>query len=392
MTPADSFTAQIGRWQRNSLFVGIAGVLLAVVAFLLDRQQFLRSYLFAYLYWTGMALGCLAILLMHHVVGGKWGMLIRRLCEAGARTLPFMGLLLLPVLFGMGTLYVWARPEAIHDANIQSKAAYLNVPFFIARAVVYFSIWFLYAYLLSKWSAAQDRNGDERLIRKMRSLSAPGLVIFTLTTTFAFIDWIMSLEPHWFSTIYGAMFMVGEMLESFAFVIALVIILSRKSPIKDYVTPQHIHDLGNMMFAFMVLWAYLSFSQFIIIWSGNLPEEIPWYVSRLRGGWGWVAIALVIFHFAVPFALLLMRGVKRRADRLFRVCLLMIAIRLVDVYWITEPAFYGQRIQIHWIDFVTPVAVGGLWLAVFFGQLKLQPLLPLQDPRLQGAPRETVAF
>ena len=392
MTPADSFTAQIGRWQRNSLFVGIAGVLLAVVAFLLDRQQFLRSYLFAYLYWTGMALGCLAILLMHHVVGGKWGMLIRRLCEAGARTLPFMGLLLLPVLFGMGTLYVWARPEAIHDANIQSKAAYLNVPFFIARAVVYFSIWFLYAYLLSKWSAAQDRNGDERLIRKMRSLSAPGLVIFTLTTTFAFIDWIMSLEPHWFSTIYGAMFMVGEMLESFAFVIALVIILSRKSPIKDYVTPQHIHDLGNMMFAFMVLWAYLSFSQFIIIWSGNLPEEIPWYVSRLRGGWGWVAITLVIFHFAVPFALLLMRSVKRRADRLFRVCLLMIAIRLVDVYWITEPAFYGQRIQIHWIDFVTPVAVGGLWLAVFFGQLKLQPLLPLQDPRLQGAPRETVAF
>jgi len=392
MTPADSFTAQIGRWQRNSLLVGIAGVLLAVVAFLLDLQQFLRSYLFAYLYWTGMALGCLAILLMHHVVGGKWGMLLRRLCEAGARTLPFVGLLLLPVLFGMGTLYVWARPEAIHDANIQSKAAYLNVPFFIARAVVYFSIWFLYAYLLSKWSAAQDRNGDERLIRKMRSLSAPGLVIFTLTTTFAFIDWIMSLEPHWFSTIYGAMFMVGEMLESFAFVIALVIILSRKSPIKDYVTPQHIHDLGNMMFAFMVLWAYLSFSQFIIIWSGNLPEEIPWYVSRLRGGWGWVAITLVIFHFAVPFALLLMRSVKRRADRLFRVCLLMIAIRLVDVYWITEPAFYGQRIQIHWIDFVTPVAVGGLWLAVFFGQLKLQPLLPLQDPRLQGAPRETVAF
>jgi len=392
MTPADSFTAQIGRWQRNSLLVGIAGVLLAVVAFLLDREQFLRSYLFAYLYWMGMALGCLAILLMHHVVGGKWGMLIRRLCEAGARTLPFMGLLLLPVLFGMGTLYVWARPEAIHDANIQSKAAYLNVPFFIARAVVYFSIWFLYAYLLSKWSAAQDRNGDERLIRKMRSLSAPGLVIFTLTTTFAFIDWIMSLEPHWFSTIYGAMFMVGEMLESFAFVIALVIILSRKSPIKDYVTPQHIHDLGNMMFAFMVLWAYLSFSQFIIIWSGNLPEEIPWYVSRLRGGWGWVAITLVIFHFAVPFALLLMRSVKRRADRLFRVCLLMIAIRLVDVYWITEPAFYGQRIQIHWIDFVTPVAVGGLWLAVFFRQLKLQPLLPLQDPRLQGAPRETVAF
>jgi hypothetical protein len=390
--PADSITARIGKWQRNSLLVGAAGGLLAVVAFLIDRQQFLRSYLFAYLYWTGMALGCLAILLMHHVVGGKWGMLIRRLCEAGARTLPFMALLLIPILLGMTTLYVWARPEASHDANIQSKAAYLNVPLFIARTVFYFAIWFLYSNLLSKWSAAQDRTGDERLIGKMRAVSAPGLVVFTLTTTFAFIDWIMSLEPHWFSTIYGAMFMIGEMLESFAFVIALMIILSKASPLKDYVTPQHIHDLGNMMFAFMVLWAYLSFSQFLIIWAGNLPEEIPWYLRRLHGGWGWVALTIVMLHFFVPFALLLFRRVKRREDRLFRVCLLMIVIRLVDVYWITEPAFYGQHLQVHWMDFITPFAIGGLWLAVFFWQLKSRPLVPVGDPRLQGAPRETVAF
>ena len=392
MSPADSIATRIGQWQRNSLIVGIAGALLAVVAFMLDREQFLRSYLFAYLYWTGMALGCLAILMMHHVVGGKWGMLIRRLCEAGAQTLPFMALLLVPVIFGMSTLYVWARPEAVHDANIHSKAAFLNVPFFLARAVIYFAIWFLFSHLLSKWSAAQDRNGDERLIGKMRALSAPGLVVFTLTTTFAFIDWIMSLEPHWFSTIYGVMFMIGEMLESFAFVIALMIILSRTPPLKESVTPQHLHDLGNMMFAFMVLWAYLSFSQFIIIWAGNLPEEIPWYVSRLRGGWGWVAMTIVMFHFAVPFALLLMRGIKRHADRLFRVCLLMIAIRLVDVYWITEPAFYAQHIRINWMDFVTPLAVGGLWLAVFFWHLKSRPMLPFRDSRLQGAPRETVAY
>ena len=392
MTPADSITGRIARWQRNSLLVGVAGVLLAVVAFLIDREQFLRSYLFAYLYWTGMALGCLAILLMHHVVGGKWGMLIRRLCEAGARTLPFMAVLLIPILLGMTTLYVWARPEEAHDVNIQSKAAYLNVPFFVARAIVYFAIWFLYSHLLSKWSSELDRTHDERLISRMRAVSAPGLVVLTLTTTFAFVDWIMSLEPHWFSTIYGAMFLIGEMVESFAFVIALMIILSKTSPLKEYVTPQHIHDLGNMLFAFMVLWAYLSFSQFLIIWAGNLPDEIPWYLSRLRGGWGWVALTIVIFHFAVPFALLLFRGIKRREDRLFSVCLLMIVIRLVDVYWITEPAFYGQRLQIHWMDFVTPLAIGGLWLGVFFGQLKSQPLVPVGDPRLQGAPRETVAF
>jgi hypothetical protein len=392
VTPSSPLTEQIGRWQRNAMLVGIAGVLLAIVAFLLDRQQFLRSYLFAYLYWTGMALGCLAILLMHHVVGGKWGMLIRRLCEAGARTLPFMAILLIPILLGMSTLYIWTRPEAANDPVIHSKAAYLNVPFFIGRAVFYFTIWFLYSSLLSKWSAAQDRTGDNRLMDKMRALSAPGLVVFTLTTTFAFVDWIMSLEPHWFSTIYGAMFMIGEMLESFAFVIALMIVLSKSSPIREFVTPQHVHDLGNMMFAFMVLWAYLSFSQFLIIWAGNLPDEIPWYLSRLHGGWGWIALTIVIFHFVVPFALLLLRSVKRREDRLLRVCLLMIAIRLVDVYWITEPAFYGQQIRIHWMDFVTPLAVGGLWLAVFFGQLKSRPLLPLRDPRLQGAPRETVAF
>jgi len=303
-----------------------------------------------------------------------------------------MAVLLIPILLGMTVLYAWTRPEAAHDTSIQSKAAYLNVPFFVARAIIYFAIWFLYSHLLSKWSSELDRTHDERQISKMRAVSAPGLVVLTLTTTFAFVDWIMSLEPHWFSTIYGAMFMIGEMVESFAFVIALMIILSKVTPLKEYVTAQHIHDLGNMLFAFMVLWAYLSFSQFLIIWAGNLPEEIPWYLRRLRGGWGWVALTIVIFHFAVPFALLLFRGVKRREDRLFRVCLLMIVIRLVDVYWVTEPAFYGQRLRIHWMDFVTPIAVGGLWLAVFFWQLKSRPLVPVGDPRLQGAPRETVAF
>ena len=392
MTAADPVSTQLGQWQRRALLAGIAGVLLAITGFVLDREQFLRSYLYAYVYWTGMSLGCMGILLLHHVVGGKWGMVIRRMCEAGTRMLPYMFLLLIPVLLSIPTLYVWARPEAVNDANIQTKAAYLNVPFFIGRTVFYFAIWFLYSHRLNKWSAEQDRTGDEQLIGKMRSFSAPGLVVFVMTATFAFIDWIMSLEPHWFSTIYGAMFLIGEVLESFAFVIALAIVLARWSPLKEYMTPQHLHDLGNLMFAFMVLWAYLSFSQFIIIWAGNLPEEIPWYLRRLNGGWGWVALTLVIFHFATPFVLLLMRGIKRHTDRLFRVCMLMIAIRLVDVYWVVEPSFYNQQLKVHWMDFATPLAVGGLWLAGYFWQLKSRPLVPLRDPRLQGAPRETVAF
>jgi hypothetical protein len=230
------------------------------------------------------------------------------------------------------------------------------------------------------------------LIAKMRSISAPGLVVFVFFTTFSFIDWVMSLEPHWFSTIYGVMFLVGQVLESFAFVIALVILLSKWPPLKEHVTVQHLHDLGNMMFAFMVLWAYLSFSQFLIIWAGNLPDEIPWYLRRLRGGWGWVALTLVLFHFATPFVLLLMRKTKRHAQRLIRICLLMIAIRIVDVYWVVKPAFYGGGFTLYWVDFVAPLAIGGLWLALFFWQLNSRSLVPIRDPRLQGAPRETVAF
>jgi hypothetical protein len=319
-------------------------------------------------------------------------MVIRRLCEAGARTIPYLAVFLLPVLLAMPVLYVWTRPEAANDAIIQGKIGYLNIPFFIARTVFYFAIWTTYAYLLSKWSAQQDYTGDRRLISRMRAVSAPGLVVFTFTATFAFVDWIMSLEPEWFSTMYGAMFLVGQVLEAFALVIALVIVLSHWEPLKEYVTAQHFHDLGNLLLAFTVLWAYLSFSQFLIIWAGNLPDEVPWYVRRLGQGWGPVAVLLVIFHFCLPFLLLLQRDIKRRAALLLKVCALMLAVRALDVYWVVEPSFYGDQIQIHWTDFAALLAVGGFWLALFFRHLGQRPLVPLRDPRLEGAPRETVAF
>ncbi len=392
MTPHEAANSQIARWQRMSLIVGIVAGIIVIAGFLFNREQALRSYLFAYSYWIGMGLGSTAILLLHHTVGGKWGMPIRRMCEAGCRTLPYMAILLIPIVLGITILYPWAKPEALHDANIQSKASYLNIPFFLVRTVCYFLIWAYYGWRLSSWSAQQDQTGDAALIDKMRAVSAPGLVVFTFATSFAFIDWIMSLEPHWFSTIYGAMFLIGQVLSSFALVIALVIILSRVPPLNEYVTTQHLHDLGNLMFAFMVLWAYLSFSQFLIIWAGNLPDEIPWYLRRLRGGWGWVALTLVIFHFATPFVLLLLRKTKRHGDRLIKVCGLLIVLRIVDVYWVVKPAFYNQQLAIYWMDFVTPVAIGGLWLTMFFWQLASRPLVPLKDPRLQGAPRETVAF
>lgn len=383
-------------WYRNALLVGMAGVLASAAGFVLDRQQFLRSYLVAYIFWTGMGIGCLGILLMHHVVGGKWGMVIRRMCEAGARTLPLTLVAIIPILLNIPALYVWARPEAASDPVIHAKAAYLNIPGFVGRAILYFAVWTFYGYRLSSLSvqqdAQQDSSGNEHWIGKMRAISAPGLVMFTVVSTFAFIDWIMSLEPDWFSTVYGAMFLIGQVLQAFAWTIALAIVLSARGPLREFVTKQHLHDLGNLMFAFMVLWAYLSFSQFLIIWAGNLPEEIPWYVRRLHHGWGWVAMTLVVFHFATPFALLLMRGVKRQANRLLMVCVLMLGARVVDTDWIVAPAFFGEKIRIDWMDFATLAALGGLWCAAFLWQLNSRPILPFGDPRLQGAPRETVAY
>jgi hypothetical protein len=381
----------LASWQRRSFLIGVAASVVAVAGFFLNRDQLLRSYLFAYIFWSGVALGCLGILLLHNTVGGKWGLVIRRFCEAGARTLPYMAVLFVPIAAGMPVLYEWTHADA-QDAVVQSKAAYLNVPFFLARAALYFLVWTLYAWRLSRWSAQQDQTAGEEPVARMRSISAPGLVAFVLTATFAFVDWVMSLEPHWYSTIYGAMFLVGHALTAFALAILLLARMSREPALEETLTPQHFHDLGNLMFAFMVLWAYLSFSQFLIIWSGDLPEEIPWYLRRLREGWGAIAVFLVIFHFAVPFLLLLQRNIKRRFDLLWKIAAFMLAVRLVDVYWVVQPAFYGERLLVHWMDFITPIAVGGLWLGMFFRELGRQALVPLHDPRLAGAPRETVAY
>ncbi len=392
MNPFEPASLRMGQWQRWALIAGGVGIVLSATGLFFDPTQFLRSYLYGFLVWLGMGIGCLGVLLMHHTVGGKWGMLIRRMAEAGARTIPFMLILLLPILINIPKLYVWATPAGAADPTIHSKHLYLNTPFFLVRAVLYFAVWTFYAWWLSELSADQDSTGDERLIGRMRAVSAPGLVVFTFVSTFAFVDWVMSLEPRWFSTMYGVMFLVGQMLGAFGLMIALVVILSQQEPLAEYFTTQHLHDLGNMMFAFMVLWAYLAFSQFLIIWSGNLPDEIPWYLRRLNGGWGWVALTIVFFNFLAPFALLLLRGVKRNAERLLKVCVLILAIRLVDVYWIVEPAFYRQHLQMHWLDATLLLAIGGLWMGAFFWQLKARPLVPLRDPRLQGAPRETVAF
>lgn len=390
-TPAFAVPPALDRIRGIALVVGVAGMLLSLVGGALDATQFFRSYLFAFLFWTGIGLGCLSILMIHHLSGGIWGLAIRRLLEAGARTIKVSALLFIPLLFGLSRIFLWAQPEVVaQDAILQAKEAYLNVPFFVGRALFYFLCWTALAHFLSKWSLELDGHHESlHIARRLRSLAGPGLVIMGLTITFASVDWAMSLDPHWFSTVYGLLFMVGQVLSAMALVIVALAVFGRDEPLAAVTRPSVVHDLGKLMLAFIMLWAYLNLSQFLIIWSGNLPEEIPWYLLRLRGGWQYVALLLVAFHFVLPFLLLLSRDLKRHARLLALVAGVVLVMRLVDLFWLIAPNLQGSHgehaahgMSVHWLDFVAPVGMGGLWIAAFARELAGRPLLPLGEPEL----------
>lgn len=389
MTSGSSDSPLLRQLQWRALLVGVVGSGLGLLGAVLNLEHFFRAYLLAYLFWSGLALGCLAILMLHHLVHGTWGAVIQRVLEAATRTLPLLVALGVPLVFGMEHLYEWSHPEAVaHDALLQHKSPYLNVPFFTQRAVAYFVIWLALAYGLNRWGRQLDTAHDEDtamiLRRRLQLLSGPGLVLYVLTVSFAAIDWVMSLEPHWYSTIYGIMLLVGQILVAMAFAIVVIACLAGTEPLSTVLVPGHWHDLGNLLLAFVMFWAYIAFSQFLIIWSGNLAEEIPWYVHRTHGGWQWPAMGLIVFHFALPFVVLLSRVTKRTPTLLNRVAAAMIVMHLLDVFWLVMPAFRPSHLTIHWLDLVMPVAMGGIWIVVFIWHLRRRPLLPLRSPRLQG--------
>ena len=386
MSDTDSLKPLLNRLQQGAFIVGVIALAFCAAGAYLSPKQFFQSYLFGYLFWLGIALGSLAIVALHHLVGGGWGFSIQRLLESGTRTLPLMALLLVPFFFGMKELYVWANSEAVAgDELLQHKELYLNSSFFWIRTAGYFFMWAILIFFLNRWSHEQDRTAEPSLTRRLQNLSGPALVIYVLTVTFASIDWVMSLDPHWFSTIFGIMFVVGQGLATLAFAVVVVGMLAPHKPLSEIVTSKQFHDLGNLLLAFVMFWAYISFSQFLIMWSGNLPEEIPWYVHRLHGGWQWIAMAILIFQFALPFVLLLSRQIKKRAEFLTKVALAIVFMRFVDLFWIVAPNFHPHGIFIHWMDVLAPIGIGGIWIAVFIWQLKGRPLLPLHDPRLQEA-------
>lgn len=382
----EALKAQIERVQRAALAAGVAGLVVCALGFFTAREQFFPSYLLGFVFWMGIALGSFAVLLLHHTFGAGWGFVVQRPTEAATRTFPLMALLFLPVLAGMHDLYHWTHAEAVAaDKFLQHKAAYLNTPFFVGRAAFYFVAWIGVATLLSRWSAQLDETGDARIAEKLRAFGPPGLLIYGLTATFAAVDWLMSLDPHWFSTMFGLIFIGGQVLATFAFMILVTRMLSQHEPMKEMAHAPQFHDLGNLTLAFTMIWAYLSFSQFLIIWSGNLPETITWYMDRSRGGWQWVALLLFALNFALPFALLLSRFTKRRIDMLARVAVIILAMRLVDLFWVIAPKFHAEAFHVHWLDVAAPVGIGGVWVWFFLNELKKRPVMPVRDPRMEEA-------
>jgi hypothetical protein len=383
---ADHLIPSLRRYQQRLLIAGAIGGLISLVGWWIDPRQFFQSYLMAYMFVLGITLGCLALGMVHQLSGGAWGVVIRRPIGAASRVLPVLTVLFLPIIFGMHDLYEWTHAEVVAaDKVLQHKQLYLNTPFFLVRAAVYFLVWNTLSFFLNAWSLEQDRTGDPLIARRMQLLSAVGLLGYGATVTFASFDWLMSLEPHWFSTIYGVLIMGGQGLSAMAFLIIAAGWLSRRPPLQSIIVPAHFHDLGNLMLAFVMLWAYFSFSQYLIIWSGNLPEEIAWYLHRLQTGWRLVALMLVVFHFVAPFALLLSRAVKRHGQTIVKVAFGILAARLVDLHWLIAPEFHRDGISVSWLDIVVPVSLSTIWLGCFVWQLRGRALLPVHDPEFDEA-------
>jgi hypothetical protein len=369
--------------QSRSLVIGLIFSALALVGAFLRPDEFFRGYLLAYMDWLGVTLGSMVILMIRHLTGGGWGTVIRRILGAAMRCVPLMTILFVPILFGLPRLYIWARPlDSIADKHLREHLqeitkSYLSVNGFIVRAVIYFAIWNLLSFFLTKWSREQDQP-PVRDNSRFKVLSGPGIILYAFTVSFAAIDWVMSLDPSWISTIYGLVILIGQLLSAMCFAIVVERILVKYKPMSDWLKPDFVQDHGKWMLTFIMVWAYFSFSQWLIIWAGNLPDEITWYMRRLNGGWGYVGLWLVVFHFAVPFVILLSRSFKRDIRRMVWLAAWMLLMHYLDLFWNIEPNF-SQRFTVTWADIVVSLAMGGLWFWYFFRNLNSMPLLPVHD-------------
>jgi hypothetical protein len=388
---------QLSRLQMIGIGAAVIGLALLVIGyFIVGPEQFFHSYLFGFYFAMGLALGCLGFLMLQHLTGGAWGVTVRRMLEAGALAIPVMGLLFIPIILATYNviglpkpLYEWADPAVVtpgdprFDPGIYHKVPWLTPNFFTARAVIYFVLWTGLALMLRSWSLDQDRTGNQAAAKRMRMLSGIGVALFVISVTFAAFDWTMSLDPHWFSSIYGAHYMISSGLITLAFIIIMLTQVRQTAIFEANVPIKPIHDIGKLMLAFTVLWTYMSFAQYVIIWAGDVAESTPWYLHRIQGGWLILVPLLMLFQFFLPFFLLLSRRNKRSLRPLASIAALIIVMRLIDVSWIVLPAFHASITEVSWMDLAAPVGLVGIWLALFSWNLQRAALLPLNDPNMQ---------
>lgn len=381
----DYLRQDLRRLETPVLAAGILLLAASVAGAFFSPADFFHSYLLGYLFWIGLALGSTAFLMIQYLTGGAWGIVSRRVLEAAARTLPLLALLFIPIAFGLGSLYDWARPELVrHDKTLLHRSGYMNPAFFRGRAAIYLIVWIVLGYFLNRWSLEHDRGLGERRSRLAR-LSAPGLILYLFTISFASVDWAESLETRWYSTMWGFLFIAAEGLTALAFLIVVMTFLSRREPMRGALKPDHFHDLGKMLFAALMLWAYFAFCQYLIVWSENLPDEISYYIPRTKTSWGWLGVALIVVQFLIPMLLLLSRPLKRNRYLLAGVAVLILVMRYMDLVWIVIPGYYKTGFRIQWMDVVTPLGLGAVWLWAFLRELPKYPLLPVNAPELEMA-------
>lgn len=364
----------VRRWQVVALVIGVIGLIACAVGWLIEPAQFYRSYLTSYIFWIGLAVGCLGVLMMQFVTGGRWGLILRRPLLAASLTFPLLTVLFVPILVGLPSLYIWTNQTVVAaDEVLRKKQGYLNQPFFIARAIVYFVVWISIAYFLNRWARRQSSDDKAKYQWRLEHLGGWGMFLTAITVSLAVVDWVMSLEPRWYSTIYAVAYVAGEMLAAFALTIVVTVIFPIPAPLAPIVNAERLRALGNLLLAFVMLWAYCAYSQYLLIWSGNLRDEITWYLPRTAGIWGWIAVGLIVLHFFLPFFLLLSRDLKDKGRTLLGIALLIFALRYVDVFWLVKPAFASAGFNLSWLDFAAPIGLGGVWLAYFLWLFERQP-------------------
>jgi hypothetical protein len=374
------------RWQRLSLGIGIAALLVCAVAAPWSPAQFFRAYLVAYLFFLGIALGSMVLLMAYYLTGGSWGLLIRRILEAGMRTLPLLAILFLPVACGIGYLYPWAQPQVVAASEkLQYQQFYLCPAYFWIRAAVYFALWTALGYVLSSWSRREDATGNPRLAWKCLKLSGFGAVLYGVSIHFAAIDWGMSLQPAFHSSIWGPMFATSQLLSAFSFALIVLAFCIGRPPLAEVASLKVRNDLASLLFTILILWAYMAWFQFMLIWISNLPVDVIWYLPRTSAFWKAAIWAIFAFGFAVPFCLLLMRPIKRNSAAVAWIAGLILFVQLVFMEYQIMPGLSDGGLGEHWMDFLMPFGLGGLWLAEYLRQLGRLPLLAPNDYNREAA-------